>query len=295
MIMPRIVLCTIALLFFNSCSFNSTFHIPHKIETIEDMFYYPSGEDTTFIDFRSKSEIALVNQNNQDLSKNYLIENTTFLSSSGNQLNAWFVKPKAQKPIATILHLHGSGGNLISHFHLITPLIDHGFKVFMFDYSGYGISKGEPTHDIVQKDGYSALDFLKKLDKSEVDKIVIYGHSYGGYLAAIIGANSQDAIDGLVIEGAFTSLKEEAIHKASIFGYFVKSGVKADKEIQKNYKPLLIIHSKEDNVVPIELGRKLYENANQPKEFLEIEGSHIQGLVFKDEEIAARIQRMIFN
>ncbi|MBT8254526.1 MAG: lysophospholipase, partial [Bacteroidia bacterium] len=197
------------------------------------------------------------------------------------------------KPIATILHFHGSAGNLLTHYQFISPLIDYGYQVFMFDYSGYGCSEGKPDHETIIQDGYSAIEYIKKQDHFRDIKTILYGQSYGGYLASIIGSNSQEDIDGIVIEGAFSSLKDEAKHKASVFGNFVKKGKQADKEIQKNYKPVLIIHSREDKMVPIKLAQEIFINANSPKEFYEIDGMHISGLELYSSEIADKIHRMI--
>ncbi len=163
----------------------------------------------------------------------------------------------------------------------------------MFDYSGYGSSEGKPTHKVVLEDAYSALNYLRKQEDLRASKIIVYGQSYGGYLAAIMGSNSQMSIDGIVIEGAFTSLREEAIHKASVFGNFVKKGIEADSQIRKNYKPLLVIHSKEDDMVPVEFGREIFLNANDPKEFYEIDGPHNSGLSKYSTEIAERIYQLI--
>lgn len=279
-----------------SCSFNGTFHRPTQIAAFEELTHYYSGEDTLYIEYtKAKQEIILKDVNLNTINENYTIRNKYFVSSNGNRLNGWLLTPKSIEPIATILHFHGSAGNLLTHYQFISPLIDYGYQVFMFDYSGYGCSEGEPAHDIIMQDGYSALEYIKKQDDFRANKTILYGQSYGGYLASIIGSNSQESVDGIVIEGAFSSLKKEARHKASVFGNFVKSGIHADKEIKKNYKPFLIIHSKEDQMVPIKLGQEIYINANYPKEFYEIDGTHISGLQRYSREIANKIQRMIIK
>ena len=41
--------------------------------------------------------------------------------------------------------------------------------------------------------------------------------------------------------------------------------------------PLLVVHSPDDRTVPFKFGRKLYEGAHEPKQFLEIRGTHDSG------------------
>jgi alpha-beta hydrolase superfamily lysophospholipase len=179
------------------------------------------------------------------------------------------------------------------HYETISPLLAHGFQVFTFDYSGYGYSEGKSTRKDVLKDAYSALDFVIASYKQKDMQLAIYGHSYGGYLASVVGSNRQKDIDALVLEGAFSAHKEEANYKVPILGYLVKNEEIAAEEIQKNNKPLLIIHSSEDKKVPMKFGKKIYKKANQPKEFFEIEKGHILGLQYYTDEIADKIKLML--
>ena len=292
--MYKITFCGIVVLFLFSCSFNGTFHRPIKNASFEELSIFETLEDTMVIDYLTHSkEVLLKDTRNNLINENFTIENKSFISSNGNRLSGWLLIPKDINPTATILHFHGSAGNLLTQYQLISPLIDYGFQIFMFDYSGYGCSEGKPSHKTIFQDGYSVIDYINKQDDFKGLKTIIYGQSYGGYLASIIGSNSQESIDGIVIEGAFSSLKKEAKHKASVFGNFVKRGMQADKEIKKNYKPILIIHSNEDQMVPLKLGKEIFNNANYPKEFYEIDGEHIAGLENYSNEIADKIHRMV--
>jgi fermentation-respiration switch protein FrsA (DUF1100 family) len=48
--------------------------------------------------------------------------------------------------------------------------------------------------------------------------------------------------------------------------------------------PLLVIHSRNDDIIPYTHGRRLFEAARPPKQFLEIEGGHNDGFVFGRED-----------
>ena len=80
-----------------------------------------------------------------------------------------------------------------------------------------------------------------------------------------------------------------------VIGNIVKNGLIAKDEIKKNKKPLLIIHSVDDKKVPIKFGKQIFENANSPKEFYEIDKPHINGLNYYSDEITGKIKGMILN
>ena len=291
----KLSLCVCVSFQLSACHFNGTFHRPTLIDPIEKLTHYYSDKDTLYIDVNQDNQkIVLKDSGFKIINANYSIRNEYFESSSGNRLNAWVLTPTNIDPIATVLHFHGSAGNLLTQYQLITPLIDFGYQIFMFDYSGYGSSEGKASHQSVLQDAYSALQYLKDSDIVDTN-LILYGQSYGGYLAAVVGSNSQQECDAIVIEGTFSSFKDQARHSASFFGNFVKNDFMADKEINKNYKPLLVIHSTEDKLVPIRLGRKIYDNANQTKDFYKIDGPHISGLENYSNEIAARIKQLINN
>ncbi|MEP3211431.1 MAG: alpha/beta fold hydrolase [Maribacter sp.] len=205
------------------------------------------------------------------------------------------LKPKGSKPKATIVHFHGSAMDILTQYQAISPLLKYDFQIITFDYSGYGFSTGKASRKNALKDAYSFLDFAKNHKQVRGSKLILYGQSYGGYLTAVVGANRQNEIDGIVIEGAFTSHKAEAKYEVPFWGNLVKNEKYADKEIQKNRKPVLIIHSKEDKKVPIKFGKNIYENANQPKEFYEIDKPHILGLQYYPKEIARKIDSLILK
>ena len=95
-----------------------------------------------------------------------------------------------------------------------------------------------------------------------------------------------------VIEGAFYSHRKEAVYTAGFVANIVYDGIRADKEIKKNYKPVLIIHSNEDKTTPFKFGQKLFDKANEPKYFMEIEKEHLQGLVYSRDSIKLEINEI---
>lgn len=283
-----------SIVLLSSCSLSKTFHKPYKNKySLHQWKYVVVDKDTSYIHYNQENkEINFTTSNGTIINDDFIIKDTFFVSSSGNRLNGWFLTPKNLEPIATILHFHGSANNLFLHYRTISPLIDYGFQVFTFDYSGYGFSAGKATRQHVLDDAYSALDFLQENERIK-ENIIIYGHSYGGYLASIVGSNKQNDIKGIVIEGAFSAHKAEANYTVPILGLLVKNEELAAREIRKNSKPVLIIHSTDDKKVPLKFGKEIFNNANQPKVFYQIDKPHIMGLQYYDKEIAEKIKMML--
>ena len=143
-------------------------------------------------------------------------------------------------------------------------------------------------------DAHSALDYVLKREETKGTKVVIYGQSLGGHLSAVVASERQNDIDALVIEGAFSSHRDIAADMVPVLGrIFVAEKYNGFKSLRDYKKPVLVIHSTEDDVIPFKMGQKLYANANAPKEFYEIKGCHMCGPELYADSIAAKIEGML--
>jgi alpha-beta hydrolase superfamily lysophospholipase len=252
------------------------------------------GKDTLIIQFGENYQPTFTDRNEAPAKLGYKVENALFNNSIGNQLNGWIISPKEEYNGTTVLFLHGNAGNIVTQFTGVLPLVRQGFAVFIFDYSGFGFSDGKATRNNVLLDATAAFEYLLKQQNVSYDNLIIYGQSLGGHLATKIAAQNQNHIDGLVVEGAFSSHKDIAAETAGILGRILVSekysGIKSIGEFQK---PVLIIHSTEDETIPFEHGKKLFDNANEPKNFFEIDKCHICGLTYYSDSIAVKINEMI--
>jgi len=281
---------------FSSCSFNKAFLAPIKIPAGLTKAELKSKTDTTFVSFdiNNNYQPTFLKGDKDTIALDYTIESFAFTSKTGNKLNGWLLKPKNAIPAITLLHFHGNGGVMLIHYKAIIPLVKHGFQIFTFDYSGFGFSEGKATRANVLIDALSAVDYVKTRKEIKNTKLVIYGQSLGGHLAAVVAAQKQKDIDGLVVEGGFSSHKDIAAKRAGFFGrILVKEEYSALESIGNYKKPSLFIHSSEDEEIPFELGKKLFAAANQPKEFYEIKKCHICGTKFYANEISEKIKEML--
>lgn len=224
----------------------------------------------------------------------FFIEGFLVDSASGSRLHAWEVAPKTDSNGVSVLFLHGNGGNILTNLGAGIALVKQGFKVTIVDYSGFGYSTGEATRDNVLKDAESAIDAFSRKAAANAEQRVLYGQSLGGHLAVVVAARHMGSLDALVIEGAFSSHKAIAAEHRGVFAKaLVSEPYSASESIADYTKPLLVIHSKEDEVVPYAMGQALFAAANEPKAFLEIEKPHLAGLAFYTEQIAGSILGML--
>lgn len=187
------------------------------------------------------------------------------------EISGWFI-PSAS-PRATVLFSHGNGGNISHRLEKIMMLNSLGLDVLIFDYRGYGTSEGNPHEKGLYRDAESVYDFLIKKKKVPAWNIIGYGESLGG--AVIIDLAQKHELEGIIVEGTFSSIRD----MAGKFFPFIPSFVYQSKynsfvKIEDIHCPKLIMHSAGDEIVPFEQGKKLYDNAPEPKKFVTLHGGH---------------------
>lgn len=289
----NIVLLLFSALIVHSCSLNKMFLHPVKLPSEAKGLTLKTEKDTTHVYFGENYQPTFLTSEKDTIHQNFTIESIVFENSDGNTLNGWFLQSKTVPSVATIIHFHGNAGSLLHQYMAISPLTSEGFRVFVFDYSGFGFSEGKATRKNVLKDAHSVMDFVKsKIGLNE--KIVLYGQSLGGHLAGVVGTQRQNEIDALVIEGAFSSHKNIAREFAGGFGKMMTKELYSTLDSIPNFKkPVLIIHSTEDETIPFTHGQKIFESATEPKSFYEVKECHICAPEFYAKEIADKIREML--
>ncbi len=293
----RIIL--IAVIFYTStaCNFDSMFLLPYKLLKAKEysIVINDKQKDTLIVVFDKISHSPSIKHKGKDYDAPYTIESMFFENNRKNRLYGWFLKPLGKEADATILFLHGNAGHILSHYTIVHHLAKQGFQVFLFDYSGFGFSEGTATRKHVLEDACSAFDYMYKRDDVRKTKVVIYGQSLGGNLAPVLGCKKNEYVDAVVIEGGFSSHDDIAAYTTNL-GILARIGVReqyrAKKAVRKWHKPILVIHSKEDSIIPYSMGETIYRNANLLKFFYSINKPHITGPVYYSDSISAKIRSM---
>lgn len=284
-----------------SCNFNRMFYqaqaIPAGARKATLRSKTGDSTQTTNVVIGPGFQPTFEDANGKELSLPFTVESILVENKKGNKLNCWILRPKNKTTDACVLFLHGNGGNILSHYPASTQLAEQGFDVCIMDYSGYGFSTGKATRAGVLDDASTVLHALLQRDDMKGKKMIVYGQSLGGHLSATVARDNEKLIDGLVVEGAFSSHKDVAAHMAPyispIARLMVHEQYSAKRSIKKFHKPVLVIHSTEDKMIPYRMGRKIYNAANSPKEFYEIRHGHIEGLAYYSDSIAMKIRSIV--
>ncbi|AQX11306.1 lysophospholipase [Elizabethkingia meningoseptica] len=212
-------------------------------------------------------------------------------------VTAYVVKPETKKIKKTILFFHGAGGNVTTYQYITKPLVDAGFQVVMIDFRGYGKSTGKPTHLNVAADGQMLFDkFINRPDIKNT-KVYIYGASLGSQIATHLAKDNVDKISGLILDSPMASFTDIAAFYAPQYKDMILKGMPSPYSAKEDIKglgtlPKIVIHSKEDKEVPYEQGKLVFDNASQPKQFIESAGAHLGGMQNNTEEILKAIQSL---
>ncbi|RKX32378.1 MAG: alpha/beta hydrolase [Candidatus Zixiibacteriota bacterium] len=204
-------------------------------------------------------------------------ENVDFVSPDIVDLHGWYIP--AEKERAVLLFCHGNAGNISHRLESIQLFNRLGLSVFIFDYRGYGRSGGEPSEEGTYKDAVGAWQWLIDKKQYAPERIVVFGRSLGGAVAAHLASEKNPKV--LIIESAFTSVGDMG---ARIYPYMpvkllIRYHYRTIDYIDRVKCPVMVIHSPDDELVSFKQGRRLYDAAREPKEFLEITGGHNGGFL----------------
>ena len=199
-------------------------------------------------------------------------EDCHFEADDGVKLHGWYLPhPQAR---AVVLYAHGNAGN-VALWSDVLRVLHHRLQVsvLLFDYRGYGRSEGIPTVGGAQRDIRAAREFLVKRAGIPASEIVLWGRSLGGGL--VIDLAAKDGAKGLIFESTFSSLRDVAqIHYPKMLvNLLVADELNSAESIEDYHGPLLQSHGTNDRTIPLSLGRKLFDAANEPKQFVPIQGA----------------------
>jgi len=220
-------------------------------------------------------------------------ENVQFKTSDGVELHGWFLPVATNSPRRhlAVLICHGNGGNISHRLDLCRLLLEGGVAVFVFDYRGYGHSRGTPGEEGTYLDAQAAHRWLS--DKGfRGEHIVAFGESLGGGVAAELAL--RETLGGLVLQSSFTSIPDVG---AELFPWLPVrwiSTVKYDTQskLPRMHIPVMVMHSRADTLIGFHHGEANFATANEPKLFWELQGDHNDSLS-SDQGFADGIERFL--
>jgi fermentation-respiration switch protein FrsA (DUF1100 family) len=216
-------------------------------------------------------------------------------TADGEALAGWFIPAPAAR--GTLLYLHGNGGNMGHRLDQIAVFHRLGLNVFIIDYRGYGASSGKPSEQGTYQDALAAWNYLTQQKHLMPERIVLFGESLGGSIAAWLAARHPPA--GLIMYASFTSVPEmaQALYPMFPASWLTRYRYDTRAALNRVNCPVLIMHSPEDEIIPFSHGQALLGAAHGPKRLVELRGGHNDAVLVSREvytrEIGAFLQRYL--
>ncbi|MBP5404042.1 MAG: alpha/beta fold hydrolase [Elusimicrobiaceae bacterium] len=212
-----------------------------------------------------------------------------FQNVQAGPLNGVYLPAQPQKP--TLLFFHGRGGN-ISHFEnfaqAYAPL---GYGILMFDYSGFGLSRGKPSQKNLQQDAFTAVNYALKELKISPRQLVLYGHSLGNAPALFAARHfGHFPLRALILQSPFLSTPDMAASwalrayepnrwlyrtlRAAVTPFLWFNRFNNASLTQNLSLPVLLCTSKADLILPWQQSAKLADEIPHLQRFLSTTGGH---------------------
>ena len=182
--------------------------------------------------------------------------------------------PITNRPSPTILFLHGNAGNISHRMEKLGIFRGLGVDTFIIDYRGYGRSEGVPNEEGTYRDAQAAYAYLTKTLNREPKTIVVYGESLGAAVAVDLAA--KHPVGGVIIEEAFTSVGDvgQKMFPFLPVRWLVRNKYDTLSKMGRLNAPLLIFHSRDDELISFRYAERLLAAAREPKQLVELRGGH---------------------
>lgn len=210
-----------------------------------------------------------------------------FRTTDNIELTAWLVRGDSR---LLVIYFHGNGASLPGRTERIRQLNELGLSVLAVDYRGFGKTAGRPGEKGFGRDADAAYAYARDLGFNP-ETIILYGESLGSGVAAALAARR--SVAGVILDAPFSSAIDVAADRYWMFPVrlMMKDQFRSDLAITKLDMPILILHGEEDQVVPIEYGRRLAALGGTNVTFVPIpEAGHV---VLGEDEARDRVRRWL--
>ncbi len=212
-------------------------------------------------------------------------------TSDDVQLHAWWIP--ATEPRGALLFFHGNAGNIshrsasIEHFNRL------GLSVLIVDYRGYGQSEGRPSEQGTALDARAAWQWLTQEQGVAPEKTVLFGRSLGAAVAAELATEVGPA--GVILESPFRSVPDlgQRLYPFLPVRWLSRFQYPVIDQVPEIRSPILIIHSRDDEIVPYTEGEAVYNAANEPRQLLTLRGGHNNAFLVSERQYLAHIDAFL--
>jgi len=198
-------------------------------------------------------------------------EDVSIETTDGVTLHGWFIAGQSSR---VLLFFHGNAGNISHRLDSIRQFRNLGLSVLIIDYRGYGQSGGKTTESGLYRDADAAWRYLIEDRGLSASDIVLFGRSLGASVAARLAAQHRPM--ALIVESSFSSIPDIA---QELYPWLPARWMSRYSHATRDYvrdvhSPLLVVHSRDDDIIPFHHGEAIFESANEPRTLLALRGTH---------------------
>lgn len=198
-------------------------------------------------------------------------EDVAIETADGITLHGWYIDGRSSR---VLLFFHGNAGNISHRLDSIRQFHELGLSVLIVDYRGYGQSTGRTTEKGIYRDAEAAWRYLTKRRGTQANQIVIFGRSLGASAASWLAARQSP--QALIVESSFTSVPDIA---RELYPWLPVRWLSRLSHATRDYVrgvrcPVLVVHSRDDEIIPFHHGEEIYAAANPPRTLLPLRGTH---------------------
>ena len=202
-------------------------------------------------------------------------------TTDGVTLHGWFIDGRSSQ---VLLFFHGNAGNISHRLDSIRQFLNLGLSVLIIDYRGFGRSDGKTTEKGIYRDADAAWRYLTEDRGISASDIVIFGRSLGASVAAQLATQHQPL--ALIVESSFTSVPDIA---QELYWWLPARWLSRFNHATLDYvsnvhSPVLVVHSRDDEIIPFHHGEAIFAAANEPRTLLALHGSHNDAFL-RDERV----------
>ena len=193
-----------------------------------------------------------------------------WIESGRGRIDGILVKPAGVEAKTAVLICHGIG-EAVEHWHGVQRMLAaEGAASLVFDYVGYGRSRGRATSRQCERDAVAAFEFLEKMVPGR--EIAVLGFSMGSGVA--LGILDRVKPGALVLAGSFTSFEAAAISIGfpRQLRFLVPKIWRNDEALKAWARPLTIVHGDRDELFPVEMAQRLADGCGELAELIVVPG-----------------------
>ena len=217
-------------------------------------------------------------------------QDVSISTTDGVMLHGWFIAGRSSR---VLLFFHGNAGNISHRLDSIAQFQELGLSVLIIDYRGYGQSTGRTTERGIYRDADAAWHYLIDDRGIVANDIVIFGRSLGASVASHLASEYQPL--ALIVESSFTSIPDIA---QDIYPWLPVRWLSRLSHATRDYVrdvrcPILIIHSRDDEIIPFHHGEAIFASANEPRTLLTIRGTHNDAFLLDERAYVAGLRTFL--